>query len=272
MEKWNISARHDAKYYWRDLWSYRDLLYFLAWRDILVRYKETTMGIAWAVVRPALQIMIFTFLFQKVAKMSSGEVPYSLLVAAGTLPWQLFANSLNDVGFSLTANAHLISKIYFPRLLIPVSKLVVGFVDFLVSFLLLILLLVWYQYTPDVRILALPLFMVLALTTTMGVGLWVAALVVEFRDLRFIAPFIVQLGFFLSPVGYLTSKIPENARLFYSINPMAGVIDGFRWSIFRGSIPIYWPGMIMSIAISTLLLVTAFLYFKRMEKSFADVI
>jgi lipopolysaccharide transport system permease protein len=272
MEKWNLSASPDERYYWRDLWSYRDLLYFLAWRDILVRYKETTMGIGWAVVRPLLQIVVFTFLFQKVAKMSSGEIPYSLLVAAGTLPWQLFANSLNDVGSSLTNNAHLISKIYFPRLLMPVSKLVVGFIDFLVSFLILIVLLIWYQYVPDVRILVLPLFIFLALGTTLGIGLWVAVLVVEFRDFRFIAPFLVQLGFFLSPVGYLSSKIPGSLRLLYSLNPMVGVIDGFRWAIFRGSFPIYWPGMILSVAISAFLLATSVIYFRRTEKTFADII
>ena len=271
-EKMIISAQHEEKNYWRDLWSYRELLYFLAWRDILVRYKETTVGIAWAVLRPALQIMIFTFLFQKVAKMSSGEIPYTLVVAAGTLPWQLFANSFNDIGSSLTASSSLISKVYFPRLLIPTSKLVVAFIDFVISFAVLIALMAWYQYVPDFRFLALPLFMLLALTASLGAGLWVSALFVKFRDFRFIAPFIVQTGFFLSPVGYLSSRISGFERLLYSINPMVGVIDGFRWAIFRGHFPIYWPGLIISICTSTLLLSTAILYFRKTEKSFADTI
>jgi lipopolysaccharide transport system permease protein len=272
MEKWIISAKHEEKNYWRDMWSYRDLLYFLAWRDILVRYKETTVGVAWAVFRPMLQIAIFTFVFQKVAKMSSGAIPYSLLVTAGTLPWQLFASSFNDIGNSLTASAQLISKIYFPRLLIPASKLVVGFIDFAISLSILIALLVWYQYVPDVRILTLPLFIILALISSLGVGLWVAALVVEFRDFRFIGPFLIQLGFFISPVGYLSSKIPAGARFLYSFNPMVGVIDGFRWAIFRGSYPIYWPGLILSIGISVLLLYTSIIYFRKKEKSFADTL
>jgi lipopolysaccharide transport system permease protein len=272
MEKWIISAQHEERYYWRNLWNYRELLYIFAWRDILVRYKETTMGVAWAVVRPLLQIVIFTFLFQKVAKMSSGDVPYCLLVAAGTLPWQLFANSLNDVGFSLTAHAELISKIYFPRLLIPASKLAVGFVDFVISFSILITLFAWYRYIPDYHILALPFFILLDLTATLGMGLWIAALVVEFRDFRFIAPFIVQIGFFVSPVGYLSSKIPSDARLLYSLNPMVGVIDGFRWAIFRGTIPLYWPGLIISASISALLLISAVIHFRKTERSFADTI
>jgi lipopolysaccharide transport system permease protein len=272
MEELIISAQHEEKNYWKDLWSYRELLYFLAWRDLLVRYKQTTVGVAWAVLRPVLQIVIFTFLFQRVAKMTSGDIPYTLLVTAGTLPWQLFASSFASAGDSLIAGSSLISKIYFPRLLVPASTLAVGFVDFAISLLILVVLMIWYQYAPDFRILTLPLFIILALTASLGAGLWLAALTVKYRDFRFISPFIVQIGFFVSPVGFASSHIPGNWRLLYSLNPMVGVIDGFRWAIFRGTTPFYWPGLILSVATSLFLLTTAILYFRRTEKSFADMI
>ena len=272
MEELIISAEHEEKNYWRDLWSYRELLYFLAWRDILVRYKQTTVGVAWAIIRPVLQIVIFTFLFQKVAKLSSGDIPYSLLVTGGALPWGLFSSSFSAAGDSLVASSNLISKIYFPRLLVPASTLVVGFVDFAISLLILVALMVWYQYVPDFRILTLPLFIILALTASLGAGLWLAALTVKYRDFRFIAPFIVQIGFFVSPVGFSSSNIPGFWRLLYSMNPMVGAIDGFRWAVFRGVVPIYWPGLIMSIYTSLLLLITAIFYFRKTEKSFVDMI
>ena len=272
MEELIISAQHEEKNYWRDLWSYRELLYFLAWRDLLVRYKQTTVGVAWAVLRPAIQIVIFTFLFQRVAKMSSGEIPYSLLVTAGALPWQLFATAFASAGDSLMASSGLISKIYFPRLLVPAAPLVVGFVDFAISLLILVVLLVWYQYVPDFRILTLPFFILLALLASLGAGLWLAALTVKYRDFRFISPFIVQIGFFLSPVGFSSSHVPGSLRLLYSLNPMVGVIDGFRWAIFRGTIPFYWPGLVMSIVTSLFLLTTAVIYFRKTEKSFVDMI
>jgi lipopolysaccharide transport system permease protein len=271
MEELIISAQHEEKNYWKDLWSYRELLYFLAWRDILVRYKQTTVGVAWAVLRPVLQIVIFTFLFSKVAKMTS-TVPYTLLVTAGTLPWGLFASSFASAGDSLVASSNLISKIYFPRLLVPASTLVVGFVDFAISLLILVVLMAWYQYVPDFRILTLPFFILLALAASLGAGLWLSALTVKYRDFRFISPFIVQIGFFISPVGYSTSNIPGFKRLIYSLNPMVGVIDGFRWAIFRGTTSFYWPGLVISIGVTTFLLVTAVLYFRKTEKSFADMI
>jgi lipopolysaccharide transport system permease protein len=272
MEELIISAEHEEKNYWRNLWSYRELLYFLAWRDILVRYKQTTVGVAWAVLRPVLQIVIFTFLFGRVAKMSSGAVPYILLVTAGTLPWNLFASSFSAAGDSLVAQSNLISKIYFPRLLVPASTLVVGFVDFAISLLILVVLMVWYQYVPDFRMLTLPLFILLALTASLGSGLWLAALMVKYRDFRFISPFIIQIGLFISPVGYSTSNVTGLGRILYSFNPMVGVIDGFRWAIFRGTLPLYWPGLIISISMSLLLLVTSTLYFRKTEKSFVDTI
>jgi lipopolysaccharide transport system permease protein len=272
MEELIISAEHEEKNYWRDLWSYRELLYFLAWRDLLVRYKQTTVGVAWAVIRPILQIVIFTFLFQKVAKMSSGPIPYILLVTGGALPWQLFAAVFATAGDSLLASSGLISKIYFPRLLVPASTLVVGFVDFAISLLILVVLMIGYQYAPDFRILTLPLFIILALAASLGAGLWLAALTVQYRDFRFISPFIVQIGFFVSPVGFSSSHIPGAWRLLYSLNPMVGVIDGFRWAIFRGTTPFYWPGLILSVATSVLLLTTAIIYFRNTEKSFVDMI
>jgi lipopolysaccharide transport system permease protein len=272
MEELIISAEHEEKNYWRDLWNYRELLYFLAWRDILVRYKQTTVGVAWAVIRPALQIAIFTFIFSRVAKMSSGDIPYVLLVTGGTLPWQLFATVFAAAGDSLIASSNLISKIYFPRLLVPASTLVVGFVDFFISLMILIVLMFWYHYVPDFRILLLPVFILMALMASLGAGLWLASLTVKYRDFRFISPFIVQIGFFLSPVGYSTSNIQGVWRLLYSLNPMVGVIDGFRWAIFRGTPAFYWPSLVLSIATSGFLLTTAIMYFRKTEKSFVDMI
>ena len=271
MEELIISAEHEEKNYWRDLWSYRELLYFLAWRDILVRYKQTTVGVAWAVLRPAIQIAIFTFIFSKIAKMTS-PIPYVLLVTGGNLPWQLFAAIFASAGDSLIASSNLISKIYFPRLLVPSATVVVGFVDFFISLAILVVLMIWYRYVPDYRVLMLPVFIVMALAASLGAGLWLASLTVKYRDFRFISPFIVQIGFFLSPVGYSTSNIPEFRRVFYSLNPMVGVIDGFRWAIFRGTTPFYWPSFVLSIEVSAFLLTTAVIYFRKTEKSFVDMI
>ena len=273
MEELIISAEHEEKNYWRDLWSYRELLNFLAWRDILVRYKQTTVGVAWAVIRPVLQIAIFTFLFQRVAKMSSGDIPYVLLVTGGTLPWGLFASTFSAAGDSLISSSNLISKIYFPRLLVPASTLVVGLVDFAISLSILVVLMIWYRYVPDFRILTLPLFIILAMMASLGAGLWLAALTVKYRDFRFISPFIVQIGFFISPVGFASSNITTPwERVLYSLNPMVGVIDGYRWAIFRGSTPFYWPGLLLSLSVSGFLLFTAIKYFRHTEKSFVDLI
>jgi lipopolysaccharide transport system permease protein len=272
MEELIISAQNVEKNYWRDLWSYRELLYFLAWKDILVRYKQTTVGVAWAFLRPAVTIGIFTVISNKVAGQTTGEVPNVLLVSAGTLVWTLFATAFADAGNSLLGNASLISKIYFPRLLVPASTLAVGFVDFSIALGILALLMAWYQYVPDIRILALPFFILLALTASLGAGLWLAALTVKYRDFRFIAPFIVQIGFFASPIFYRSDKFHGVERLVYSLNPVVGAIDGFRWSVFRGAIPLYWPGLVISVSMSVFLLITAILYFRRTEKSFADMI
>ena len=272
MEELVISATQEEKNYWRDLWGYRELLYFLAWRDILVRYKQTTVGVAWAFIRPVLSIAIFTFIFRKMAGFTSGDVPYILIVAAGMLPWWLFANVFSDSGNSLVGSANLISKIYFPRLLVPTATLAVGFIDFTISLVILAVLMAWYQYVPDVRLLAAPLFILLTLVASLGSGLWIAALTVKYRDFRFIAPFVVQIGFFISPVGYASDVHSGTTRLIYSLNPMVGPIDGFRWALFRGSLPLYWPGLLISTGVSVLLLITAIIYFRRTERSFADMI
>ncbi len=272
MEELIISAEQQERNYWRNLWSYRELLYFLAWRDILVRYKQTTVGVAWAVVRPLINILVLTIIFQKIAKVSFDSVPNPLAIGAGTLLWGLFASAFTDAGNSLVASSNLISKIYFPRLLVPASTVVVGMVDFLISLAILGILMVWYQYCPDIRILAAPLFVLLALTASLGAGFWMAALNVKYRDFRFIAPFIVQIGFFLSPLGYPSDRLTGYWRLLYSANPMVGAIDGFRWALFRGSVPLYWPGLIVSIYMSLVLLISAVFYFRSTEKSFADAI
>jgi homopolymeric O-antigen transport system permease protein len=272
MEELIISAEAEEKNYWRDLWKYRELLYFLAWRDILVRYKQTTVGIAWAFIRPVITILIGMLLANKVAGITSGPVPIALLVSAGTLIWGLFSTSFTGAGDSLVSNANLISKIYFPRLLVPASTLAVGFVDFSISLSILGVLMIWYQYVPDFRVLTLPLFIILALTASLGAGLWIAALTVKYRDFRFIAPFIVQSGIFISPVWYSSDRFQGVWRFVYSLNPVVGAIDGFRWAAFRGAVPLYWPGLIASITTSIFLVFTAILYFRKTERSFADMI
>lgn len=262
-----------AKNYWRDLWHYRELFYILAWRDLAVRYKQTVIGVAWAVVRPLLTIVVFTVIFGKVAKLPApGAVPYALLVCAGTLPWQFFATALSESSNSLITNTNLIAKVYFPRLIIPAGAVITSLVDLLISFVILLGMLVWFQFCPDWRILTLPLFILLAFGAAMGTGLWLCALNVEYRDFRYIVPFIVQFGFFVSPVGINSALIPDKWRLLYSLNPMVGVIDGFRWALLRGEAPLYWPGVLASIVLTSLLCLTGLWYFRRMERTFADVI
>ena len=259
--------------YWRDLWRYRELFYFLAWRDILVRYKQTVIGIAWALLRPLLTIGVFTVLFGKIAKMENATAaPYAILVAAANVPWQFFANALSESSNSLVSNANLISKVYFPRFIVPASSVITSFIDFLISFLILVGLMIWYRFVPDWRIVTLPLFAALAFAAAMGAGLWLAALNVKYRDFRHIVPFVVQFGFFISPVGISSSQVPEAWRLVYSLNPMVGVIDGFRWAIIGSSAPIYWPGFFMSIGLVALLGLTGITYFRKTERTFADVI
>src|SRR5690242_4797454 len=237
-----IEAGHTERNYWRDLLRYRELFYFLAWRDVLVRYKQTAIGVLWAVLRPLLTMVVFTFVFSRIAKLPADGVPYPVMVFAAMLPWQLFATSLSEGSNSLITNANLISKVYFPRLIVPASAVIVSFVDFAISLGLLAALMIWYQVWPGMYLLSLPLFTILALLTSAGAGLWLAALNVEYRDFRYIVPFIVQFGLYLSPVGFSSSIIPEKWRLLYSLNPMVGVIDGFRWAISASRAPLYFPG------------------------------
>lgn len=267
-----IEAGRSDLHYWRDLWRYRELFYFLAWRDVLVRYKQTVIGVAWAILRPFLMMIAFTLVFSKLAKLPSGAAPYPILVFAALLPWQLFANSLSDAGNSVVGNANLVSKVYFPRLIIPATAIAVSLVDFLISAVLLIGLMAWYAYVPGWQILLLPVFVSVAILAAFGVGLWVAALNVKYRDFRFVVPFIVQIGLYISPVGFSSAIVPERWRMIYSLNPMVGVIDGFRWAILGDAASPDWRGLALSITIASVLFVIGLYYFRRTERAFADVI
>ncbi|MDZ8052236.1 MAG: ABC transporter permease [Aulosira sp. ZfuVER01] len=267
-----IEAGRTEQQYWKDIWRYRELFCFLAWRDILVRYKQTAIGIAWALIRPFLTMVVFTVVFGQLAKLPSQGAPYPILVFSAMLPWQFFANSLSECSNSLISNANLISKVYFPRLIVPTSTVVVSFVDFLISGMILLALMAWYNFVPSWRILTLPLFIAIAFTASMGAGLWLASLNVKYRDFRFIVPFIVQFGLYISPVGFSSGIVPEKWRLLYSLNPMVGVIDGFRWAILGGESKLYVPGFTLSLGLVALLFITGIWYFRKMEKTFADVI
>jgi len=259
--------------YWRDLWRYRELFVFMAWRDILVRYKQTVLGLAWSILRPFLILIVFTVLFGKLAKFpTEGSAPYPILVLAALLPWQLFANALSESSHSLVTNANMISKIYFPRIIIPTSSIIVSLVDFFIAFVLMIGVMCWYQFFPDARFLALPLFVLLALMTAMGGGFWMSALNVKYRDFRYIVPFMVQFGLYVSPVGFSSTVIPDKWRLLYSLNPMVGVIDGFRWALLGEDVALYWPGFVLSVLVGILFFWSGLTYFRKAERSFADII
>lgn len=267
-----IEAGRTERHYWKDLWRYRELFYFLAWRDILVRYKQTVIGVVWSVLRPFLTMVVFTLVFSKLAKLPSDNVPYPIMVFAALLPWQFFANAFTEAGNSLISNANMISKVYFPRLVIPTSAVIVSFVDFLISGVIMAVLMVWYGYLPDWHIVILPFFILFAFAAAMGAGLWIAALNVKYRDFRYVIPFVVQFGLYISPVGFSSAIVPDQWRLLYSLNPMVGVIDGFRWAILGGTTPMYWSGFLLSISLVAVIFITGVLYFRRTEKSFADVI
>lgn len=268
-----IEAGKTERQYWKDLWRYRELFLFLSWRDILVRYKQTVIGIAWSVIRPLLTMVVFTIVFGKLAKLpSDGGVPYPIMVYAAMLPWQLFAISFSESSNSLIGNAQLISKVYFPRLIIPTSPVIVALVDFLISFGLLVVLMLWYQFVPSWKIVFLPLLLFLALATALGVGLFFCALNVKYRDFRYIVPFVVQFGMYISPVGFSSAIVPEKWRFLYSLNPMVGVIDGFRWAILGTDVPLYWPGFLLSIGLTMGILFCGIRYFRKTERVFADVI
>lgn len=267
-----VEPGRSEKNYWIDIWRFKELFYFLAWRDILVRYKQTVIGLAWSIVRPILTMVVFTVIFGRLAGFSSGDIPYPILVYAAMLPWQFFSTSFSDASNSLLTNSNMLTKIYFPRLIIPASSIIVNLVDFMISFVILIGLMIWYHFTPSWTIIYLPVFLILSILTAMGAGLYVAALNVKYRDFKYIVPFVVQFGLYISPVGFSSDKIPEHLRLLYSLNPMVGVIDGFRWAICGGKSLIYLPGMLLSIGLIFLLLGYGIWYFRKMEKTFADII
>ncbi len=267
-----IEAGQTNGQYWKDLWRYRELFYFLSWRDILVRYKQTVLGIAWSVIRPFLTMIIFTVVFGRLAKMPSNGVPYPILVFAALLPWTFFSNSFGEASNSLVAGSAILTKIYFPRLIMPATSVIVSLVDFLISFGLLLILMVWFRFVPDWKIVLVPALLILVFITAFGAGIFIAALNVKYRDFRHVVPFIIQLGMYISPVGFSSSVVPAKWRLLYYLNPMAGAIDGFRWAILGGKNTLYIAGFSLSVATSLALLLLGVWYFRRTERGFADYI
>jgi len=268
-----IEAGRAERHYWRDLWRYRELFRVLARRDVAVRYKQTVIGAAWAIIRPFLTMVIFTAIFGKLANLpSEGTAPYAIMVFAGMLPWTFFSSALADASGSLVGNANLISKVYFPRLIVPMAAVGVAFVDFSINFVMLVGLMVWYHFVPGWQIVLLPAFVGLGLFAGLGPGLWLTALNVKYRDFRYVIPFLVQLGLYVSPVGYSTSIVPEKWRLLYSLNPVVGVIDGFRWCILGGESELYLPGFLFGICVTVFLMWLGIRQFRKMETSFADLL
>ncbi|HEY6873443.1 MAG TPA: ABC transporter permease [Geobacteraceae bacterium] len=261
-----------AFHYWRDIWRFRELFFFLAWRDILVRYKQTAIGIAWSVLRPLMAMLVFTIVFGRLAKLPSNGVPYPIMVFAAMLPWQFFANSLTESSNSLIDNSNLLTKVYFPRLIVPASSVIVSLVDFIISFVILGGLMVWYRFMPDMKILLLPALLLMALMASFGAGVWLCALNVKYRDFRYVVPFLVQFGLYVSPVGFSSAIVPEGWHYLYFLNPMVGVIDGFRWTLLGNAFPVNWPGFLLSTMMSALIFIGGLLYFRRMERTFADVV
>lgn len=272
-----IEPGKTERQYWRDLWRYRELFYILAWRDIAVRYKQTAVGIAWALLQPLLTILIMTAVFKGVAGLpSEGAAPYAVMVFAAMLPWQFFATALSNSSQSLVTNSNLVSKVYFPRMILPASAVITSFIDFLVAFGIMLIMMGWFGFWPDWRILTLPVFVALAFLAALGPGLLITALNVKYRDFRYVIPFMVQFGLYISPVGFSSSvirdKFGDTFFMFYSLNPIVGIIDGFRWAILGGEARIYWPGFFLSMGIVTIFLVIGVRYFRRVERSFADII
>lgn len=268
-----LEAGRADRQYWRDLWRYRELFFILAWRDVAVRYKQTVIGLAWAFVRPFMTMVVFTIVFGKIAKLpTEGAAPYAVMVFAGLLPWTLFASVLSDASTSIVGSSNLISKVYFPRLIVPLSTILVALIDFLVSLFILAGLMLWYGVVPGWQILLLPVFVLLALLCSIGPALWAAAVLVKYRDFRFIIPFVTQIGLYISPVGFSGKIVPEQWQLLYSLNPMVGIIDGFRWCILGGASPIDAPGFAIGVVITFVLLWWGIRSFRRTERAFADLI
>jgi lipopolysaccharide transport system permease protein len=268
-----LAAGRAEAYYWRDLWRYRELFAILAWRDVAVQYKQTVIGAAWAVVRPLLTMLVFTGVFSRLAGLpSEGATPYPIMVMAGMLPWFLFATVLGNSSNSLVSSSNLISKVYFPRLIVPVASAVVALVDFAISLVLVFAMMAWFAFAPDWRLLFLPLFALLALLAALGPALIMTALNVKYRDFRFIVPFVVQFGLYLSPVGFSSAIVPDEWRLLYALNPMVGVIDGFRWCLLGGEAALDVPGFGIGLAVIVLFLWLGVRTFRATEKSFADLL
>lgn len=268
-----IEAGRTEQQYWRDLWHFRELFYILAWRDILVRYKQTVIGIAWAVIRPFVTVVVFTLVFNRVAKLDAPQgMPYALFVAVAMMPWQFFASAFSEASGSLLANSGLISKIYFPRMIVPAGSVITSLVDFAITLAMLVVLMVWYQYAPDWRVLTLPLFVLLAFAAALGTGLFLCALNVKYRDFRYVVPFIVQFGLYVSPVGFSSARVPEYLRWLYDLNPMVGVIDGFRWALLNGAVPLEARTLVSSVVVTVVMCACGVWYFRQTERTFADVI
>jgi lipopolysaccharide transport system permease protein len=260
------------RHYWRDLWRYRELFYILAWRDVTVRYKQTVVGLAWSLIRPILTMAVLTLVFGKLGRMPAGGVPYPLLVFAGLLPWQLFAAAMSESGNSLVSNSNLISKVYFPRLVVPASSVITSSIDFLISCAFLAGLMAYHDFLPPAQILLLPVFTLLALAASFGIGLWVASLMVAYRDFRFLVPFAVQFGLYISPVGFTSAVVPAEYRIWYALNPIVSVIDGFRWCLLGGDHVLHAPSLLLGTVVIITLLLSGLWYFRRTEKGFADLI
>jgi len=259
--------------YWRDLWRYRELFYVLAWRDVAVRYKQTVIGAAWALIRPVLTMVIFTVIFGRIAKLpSEGTAPYPLMVFAGMLPWTFFSTGLSEASASLIGNSSLISKVYFPRLIVPIAAVVVAFADFLIAFTILLAMMAWYRFAPGWQILALPGFILLCFFACIGPGLWITALNVKYRDFRYVIPFLLQLGLYVSPVGFSSQVVPSQWQLLYALNPMVGVIEGFRWCILGRQSGLNGSSLAVSVAVTGFFVWFGVRRFCRTEKSFADLI
>lgn len=268
-----LEAGRSERHYWLELWQYRELLRVLAWRDLSVRYKQTVIGILWALIRPFLTLLVFTVIFGRIARLpTDGNAPYALMVFAGILPWTFFSTGLSEASYSLINNTSLISKVYFPRLIVPIATIMVAFVDFLISFCILLVLMGWYQFVPDWRIIVLPVFVLLVFIASVGPALWIASLSVKYRDFRYVVPFIMQLGIYLSPVGFSSTVVPEQWRSLYSLNPMVGVIDGFRWSILRGQSNLNTADLLVSVAVIAFFLWFGVRQFRKSEMNFADLI
>lgn len=273
-----IEPGRSEKNYWRDIWHYRELFYILSWRDVKVKYKQTVLGILWAILRPLLTMLVFTFVFGKMAGLGNNSgAPYAIIVFSALLPWNFFSISLTECSNSLIGNTNLITKVYFPRMIIPASSVITSFIDFFISFIILLILLVWYGYVPPVEIFIMPIFWILAFFASFGPGLYLTAMNVKYRDFRYIIPFIVQFGLFISPVGFTTQtmvqKMPASFQWVYYLNPMVGVIDGFRWCIIRDTPnPMLHYTFYISLSVTILFVFLSVYQFRKMEKSFADMI